>query len=36
LGLKALQFADIKAQGKTVINFFTEDKVITERYWTEA
>ena len=34
-GLKASQFADIKAQGKAVINFFTEDKVITERYWNE-
>lgn len=34
-GMKASQFADIKAQGKAVINFFTEDKVITERYWEE-
>ncbi len=34
-GMKASQFADIKAQGKAVINFFTEDKVITERYWQE-
>ena len=34
-GLKASQFADIKAQGKTVVDFFTEDKVITERYWPE-
>ena len=34
-GAKASQFADIKAQGKAVINFFTEDKVITERYWKE-
>jgi len=34
-GMKASQFADIKAQGKTVIDFFTEDKVITERYWPE-
>ena len=34
-GLKASQMADIKAQGKAVINFFTEDKVITERYWPE-
>jgi malonate-semialdehyde dehydrogenase (acetylating) / methylmalonate-semialdehyde dehydrogenase len=34
-GMKASQFADIKAQGKAVINFFTEDKVITERYWKE-
>ena len=34
-GAKASQFADIKAQGKAIINFFTEDKVITERYWKE-
>jgi malonate-semialdehyde dehydrogenase (acetylating)/methylmalonate-semialdehyde dehydrogenase len=34
-GMKDSQFADIKAQGKTIINFFTEDKVITERYWPE-
>lgn len=34
-GLKASQFADIKAQGKAVVNFFTEDKVITERFWPE-
>lgn len=33
--MKASQFADIKAQGKAIINFFTEDKIITERYWTE-
>jgi malonate-semialdehyde dehydrogenase (acetylating)/methylmalonate-semialdehyde dehydrogenase len=34
-GMKASQFSDIKAQGKAVINFFTEDKIITERYWPE-
>jgi malonate-semialdehyde dehydrogenase (acetylating)/methylmalonate-semialdehyde dehydrogenase len=34
-GMKDSQFADIKAQGKAVINFFTEDKVVTERYWPE-
>ena len=35
-GMKNSQFADIKAQGKAVINFFTEDKIVTERYWTEV
>lgn len=35
-GMKASQFADIKAQGKAVVNFFTEDKIITERYWEEV
>lgn len=34
-GMKASQFADIKAQGKAIINFYTEDKIITERYWPE-
>ncbi len=34
-GFKASQMADIKAQGKAVINFFTEDRIITERYWQE-
>ncbi|MFQ5877596.1 MAG: CoA-acylating methylmalonate-semialdehyde dehydrogenase [Acidobacteriota bacterium] len=34
-GMKNSQFADIKAQGKAVINFFTEDKIVTERYWPE-
>ncbi len=34
-GMKASQFADIKAQGKAIINFYTEDKIVTERYWPE-
>ena len=34
-GMKGSQFADIKAQGRAVINFFTQDKIITERYWPE-
>jgi malonate-semialdehyde dehydrogenase (acetylating)/methylmalonate-semialdehyde dehydrogenase len=34
-GMKASQFSDIKAQGRAVIDFFTERKVITERYWPE-
>ena len=34
-GMKSSQFSDIKAQGKAVINFFTEDKIVTERFWTE-
>jgi len=35
-GFKDSQFADIKTQGKAVINFFTEDKIVTERYWPEG
>lgn len=34
-GMKASQFADIKAQGTAVIRFFTEEKIVTERYWPE-
>jgi malonate-semialdehyde dehydrogenase (acetylating)/methylmalonate-semialdehyde dehydrogenase len=35
-GMKASLLADTKAQGKAVIDFFTERKIITERYWPEA
>lgn len=35
-GMKASQWADIKAQGKGVVSFFTEDKIVTERYWPEV
>ena len=34
-GMKESQYSHIKAQGKAVINFFTENKIITERYWPE-
>lgn len=34
-GMKDSQMSAIKAQGKAVIDFYTENKVITERYWTE-
>jgi len=34
-GMKESQYADIKAQGKAIIEFYTEDKIITERYWPE-
>ncbi len=35
-GMKGSLFSDIKAQGKAVVDFFTEQKVITERYWPQA
>ena len=35
-GMRASLFADTKAQGKAVINFFTDQKIISERYWPEA
>jgi len=34
-GMRASFMADTKAQGKAVINFFTDLKVISERYWEE-
>jgi malonate-semialdehyde dehydrogenase (acetylating) / methylmalonate-semialdehyde dehydrogenase len=34
-GMKDSQWADIKTQGKAIVNFYTQDKVITERYWPE-
>jgi malonate-semialdehyde dehydrogenase (acetylating) / methylmalonate-semialdehyde dehydrogenase len=35
-GMKASQFSHIKAQGKATVAFFTQDKIVTERYWPEA
>ena len=35
-GMRESFFADIKGQGKAVIDFFTHQKVITERYWPET
>jgi malonate-semialdehyde dehydrogenase (acetylating)/methylmalonate-semialdehyde dehydrogenase len=35
-GMKSSQFSHIKAQGRAIVNFFTQDKIITERYWPEA
>lgn len=32
-GMKGSMFADIKTQGKSIINFYTEEKVVTERYF---
>jgi malonate-semialdehyde dehydrogenase (acetylating)/methylmalonate-semialdehyde dehydrogenase len=34
-GMKESQFADIKAQGKAIVNFFTEPRIVTERFWPE-
>jgi malonate-semialdehyde dehydrogenase (acetylating)/methylmalonate-semialdehyde dehydrogenase len=34
-GMKASLVADTKAQGKAGIDFFTDRKIITERYWPE-
>lgn len=34
-GSKASLLSDIKAQGRDVIEFFTERRIVTERYWKE-
>lgn len=34
-GMKQSLFSPIKAQGKAVVDFFTEQKIVTERYWSE-
>jgi malonate-semialdehyde dehydrogenase (acetylating)/methylmalonate-semialdehyde dehydrogenase len=34
-GMKSSQFSHIKAQGRAVVNFFTQDKIVTARYWPE-
>ena len=34
-GMKGSLRADVKCQSKEVINFFTEKKIVTERYWGE-
>lgn len=34
-GTKGSLFGDVKAQSREVVAFFTERKVVTERYWSE-
>ena len=34
-GMKESMICDIKMQGKSSIDFFTEKKVVVERYWQE-
>ena len=34
-GMKGSIAADIKGQSREVVNFFTEKKIVTERYWPE-
>ena len=35
-GAKASQFSHIKAQGKAIVQFYTQDRIVTERYWPES
>jgi malonate-semialdehyde dehydrogenase (acetylating)/methylmalonate-semialdehyde dehydrogenase len=34
-GMKDSQFSHIKAQGTSIVRFYTEEKIVTERYWPE-
>ncbi|KKN33987.1 hypothetical protein LCGC14_0798000, partial [marine sediment metagenome] len=34
-GMRGSFYGDIKGQGRAAINFFTEEKIVTERYWPE-
>jgi malonate-semialdehyde dehydrogenase (acetylating)/methylmalonate-semialdehyde dehydrogenase len=34
-GMKGSQWADIKTQGKAVVNFYTQDKIVTDRFFAE-
>ncbi len=34
-GMKASLLSDIKAQGRSVMRFYTQEKTVTERYWEE-
>jgi malonate-semialdehyde dehydrogenase (acetylating)/methylmalonate-semialdehyde dehydrogenase len=34
-GTKSSQFSHVKAQGRSIVRFFTEEKIVTERYWPE-
>jgi len=34
-GMKESLFADTKGQGRAVIDFFTDRKIVTERYWQD-
>lgn len=35
-GEKASAFSDIKAQGREVVRFFTDARIVTQRFWPEA
>ena len=34
-GMRSSMMSDIKMQGRAAIIFFTQDKIVTERYWEE-
>jgi len=34
-GMRASNFSDIKTQGRTAWRFYTDERIVTERYWPE-
>ncbi len=34
-GTKSSSYSDIKTQSKEIVNFFTQNKIVTERYWPQ-
>ncbi len=32
-GMKASNFSDVKTQGKPIVDFYTQQKIVVERYW---
>jgi len=34
-GMRSSFFGDIKTQGRAVVSFFTQEKIVTERFWSE-
>jgi malonate-semialdehyde dehydrogenase (acetylating)/methylmalonate-semialdehyde dehydrogenase len=35
-GMKASQFSHIKAQGRSIVGFYTHEKIVTQRFWPET
>jgi malonate-semialdehyde dehydrogenase (acetylating)/methylmalonate-semialdehyde dehydrogenase len=35
-GMKASQFSHIKAQGRSIVAFYTQEKIVTQRFWPES
>jgi len=34
-GMRSSFFGDIRTQGQSIVRFFTEEKIVTERFWPE-
>ncbi|HYV86425.1 MAG TPA: CoA-acylating methylmalonate-semialdehyde dehydrogenase [Patescibacteria group bacterium] len=35
-GMKASQFSHIKTQGRSIVGFYTQEKIVTQRFWPET